>query len=90
MMARWEVVFFYNDNSIEAVPDIWVKKDQSAWSKSFKNVKSLIKNRCKPNTTDFNYYPVRKLGTKNFDNNNPIYLLVLFLILLIVYYDNYF
>lgn len=65
-MARWEVVLFYKDNSIEAVPDTWVKKGLCAWPKSSKNVKQLIKNRYKPNKSDFIYYPARTLGTKNF------------------------
>uniref|UniRef100_A0A2S2QXX8 DUF4806 domain-containing protein n=1 Tax=Sipha flava TaxID=143950 RepID=A0A2S2QXX8_9HEMI len=65
-MARWEVVLFYKDNSIEAVPDIWFKKGFCAWPKSSKNVKQLIKNRYKPNKSDFIYYPARTLGTKNF------------------------
>lgn len=67
-MARWEVVLFYKDDSIEAVPDNWVKKGFCAWPKSTKNVKILIKNRCKPNKMDFTYYPARILGTKNYGN----------------------
>ncbi|KAF0712478.1 DUF4806 domain-containing protein, partial [Aphis craccivora] len=61
VMGRWEVVFFHKDNSIEAVPDTWVKKGLCAWPKSSKNIKQY-----KPNKTDFLYYPARILGTKNY------------------------
>jgi len=69
-MGRWEVVCFLKDNSIEAVPDTWVQKDLCAWPKSSKNIKKLIKNRYKPNKTDFFYYPARILGTKNYGTNS--------------------
>lgn len=65
-MGRWEVFLFHKDNSIEAVPDTWVKKGLCAWPKSSKNIKRLIKNRYKPNKTDFLYYPSRILGNKNY------------------------
>lgn len=67
-MARWEIVLFYKDNSIEAVPDTWVKKGFCAWPKSTKNIKQMIKNRYTPNKTEFMYYSARSLGTKNFGN----------------------
>jgi len=83
-MARWEVVLFYKDNSIEAVPDTWVKKGFCAWPKSSKNVKQLIKNRYKPNKSDFIYYPARTLGIKNFGNYYHIFTsMIIFLIYLI-------
>jgi len=75
-MSRWEIVLFYKDNSIEAVPDIWVKKGHCAWPKSSKNVKNVIKNRKITNKTDLLFYPARTLGTKSFGKYYHIFISV--------------
>lgn len=48
-MYKWIIVNFFNDNSIEAVPDIWLKQNVCAWPIDKK---------------DFTFFSARKLGNK--------------------------
>lgn len=61
----WTIVYFLNDNSIEAIPSHWVKKNTSAWPK--KNTKKHIERRSFPNNYDFVFYPSRVIK-KNIGN----------------------
>jgi len=64
----WSVIIFENDNSIEAVPSIWYRKNNTcAWPK--KNPKKFIEKQVVPNKTDFYFLRARKIGKdvgKNF------------------------
>lgn len=53
----WTIIFFSEENTIEAVPSHWVKKNQCAWPKQ--DIKKQIFRRTIPNAFDFNYYPSR-------------------------------
>jgi len=59
----WIIVIFNNDNSVEAVPDIWLKNNNCAWPKS-KKIKKYIGRRIKPNNKDFTFFIARKFGNK--------------------------
>ncbi|CAI6373696.1 unnamed protein product [Macrosiphum euphorbiae] len=56
----WSVIIFENDNSIEAVPSIWHRKNTCAWPK--KNPKKFIEKQVFPNKTDFYFLRARKIG----------------------------
>lgn len=55
----WSVVHFKNDNSVNAVPSTWVKRDMCAWPK--RDVKRFLERRIIPNDFDFDFYPARLL-----------------------------
>lgn len=63
---KWYVVAFIDDSSVEAVPDIWMKKKSCAWPKLKNNVKKFIEKRIKPNTEEFFFYKARILGNKSY------------------------
>jgi len=65
-MAGWDIVLFKNDNSVEAVPSSWVRKNTCAWPKNSKFVKKYIEKQIKPNPDDFTFYSARKLGNKTY------------------------
>jgi len=67
MENYWIVVYFTDENSVEAVPNIWLnkKQDSCAWPAKTKNVKKFIEFQQKPNKKDFTYHPARKLGKKS-------------------------
>jgi len=58
----WFVVHFFNDESVEAVPDTWLKKNSCAWPKDKKHIKRCIEKRVIPNQLEFLWLPARKLG----------------------------
>lgn len=62
----WTVVHFTNENSVEAVPSHWVKKDVCGWPK--KNIKKHMHHRTIVNKYDFDYFPSRilKKGIGNY------------------------
>lgn len=61
----WHIVNFLSDNSVSAVPKIWLKNGYCAWPKPFiKNKTKLIKNRVKPGRSQFDFYKVRVLSDK--------------------------
>lgn len=49
----WNIVVFLDDNSVEVVPDIWIKKKSCAWPKSKNDVRKFVQKRIKPNSKDF-------------------------------------
>lgn len=65
-MNTWIVVYFYKDNSVEAVPNIWFKKNICAWPKDTKLINKSIETRVKPNKKDFTFFSARKLGNKDY------------------------
>lgn len=72
-MAFWDVVNFLNDNTVEAVPSIWFKKNKCAWPKDSKQTKKLIEKRQVPNENEFVYYPARKFKNKSYSNNKRFF-----------------
>jgi len=60
----WKVVHFFNDNSVEPVPDYWLNKDNNvcAWPNNNHLAKKLRNNRAKPNKFDFTNYKCRVLS----------------------------
>lgn len=77
-MYKWIIVNFLNDNSIEAVPDIWLKQNICAWPIDKKNVKRCIKAKLKPNKNEFTFFCARKLGNKVYDKYIYIFYFVFF------------
>lgn len=55
-MLKWIVVNFIKDNSVEAVPNIWLKQNVCAWPKDLKSVKKYIETCVKPNKHDFIFF----------------------------------
>lgn len=67
-MPFWDVVNFVDDNSVEAVPNIWYKKNMCAWPKDTKQIKKFIEKRKEPNSKEFDFYPARKFKDKSYGN----------------------
>lgn len=65
-MDGWDIILFKNDDSVEAVPSSWVRKNTCAWPKNSKYVIKYIEKQIKPNHDDFIFYPARKLGNKTY------------------------
>lgn len=55
----WTVVNFLSDNTVEVVPNHWVKKNECAWPN--KDVKKHIHQRTISNSFDFSFIPSRIL-----------------------------
>jgi len=72
-MDGWDIVIFKNDNSVEAVPSSWVRKNSCAWPKNSKHVKKCITKQIKPNPDGFKFYPARKIGNKTYGMYNLEY-----------------
>lgn len=66
-MNTYSIVEFIDDNTIEAVPTVWVnaKKRKCAWptTKNSSLIKKLIEFNSIPNSTDFKYYVAKVLKT---------------------------
>lgn len=64
MENTYSVVHFINENSVEAVPKIWIndEKSQCAWPKSCTKPSRLIEKRVLPNDKEFIYFKVRVLS----------------------------
>jgi len=60
---QWSVVTFDIDNSVEAVPNHWIKNDMCAWPVKSSNVCRLIEKRTQINKIDFKYLKARVLST---------------------------
>lgn len=61
-MTSYAVVHFIEDNSVEAVPSFWVKKNGTcAWPKNQSSALKLIDRKCIPNEIEYNYYKARIL-----------------------------
>lgn len=61
----YTVVFFKNEDTVDAVPSNWVQNNLCAWPK--KNIKKSIKYKLQPNDIEYDYFPVRVLK-KNIGN----------------------
>lgn len=62
----WSIVLFTDENTIEAIPSHWIKKNNTcAWPK--KNFKKHVEHRTIPNSFDFNFFPCRVIK-KNIGN----------------------
>lgn len=59
----WSVVHFIEDNSVEAVPMIWLKKDMCAWPNNSNSAKKICKNQIKVNRFEFQFYRARILSS---------------------------
>lgn len=73
----WLVVHFLNEDSIEAVPHSWFKKQNltCAWPLARNSAKRLIEKRTVPNKLEFEWLPARTLG-KNYGKNSYICLII--------------
>lgn len=61
-MTTYSVVHFFEDNSVEAVPSYWVKKNGTcAWPLNQLSAAKLIERKSIPNEIDFNYFKARIL-----------------------------
>jgi len=59
---QWSVVNFDIDNSVEAVPNHWIKNGMCAWPVQSFNVGRLIEKRTQINKIDFKYLKARVLS----------------------------
>jgi len=57
-MTSYSVVFFYDDNSVEAVHSFCINKDGTycAWPKNINQASKLIKCKSIPNECEFDYF----------------------------------
>lgn len=60
-MSNYSVVHFIKDNSVEAVPSIWVKGNLGAWPNNKSLTSKYITTRRLPNEIEFKYYKIRLL-----------------------------
>ncbi|KAF0729642.1 SWIM-type domain-containing protein, partial [Aphis craccivora] len=60
----WIVVEFVDDESVEVVPNCWLKNNSCAWPKASKQAKKYVQKRIKPNMNDFIFYKSRQIGQK--------------------------
>jgi len=68
MENYWSVIYFTDEGSVEAVPNIWFDKKHEicAWPAKPKHIKKCIESQQKLNKKDFTYHPGRKLGNKSY------------------------
>lgn len=61
----WSVVCFQDDNSVDFIPNFWMKNKQCAWPIKKSNVRSFIEKRINPETMpeEFSFYKARILLT---------------------------
>lgn len=66
-MTTYSIVEFIEDNTIEAVPTVWVKQKEGtcAWptTKKCDVIKKLIERKSIPNDVEYNYYVAKVLRT---------------------------
>ncbi|XP_025407337.1 uncharacterized protein LOC112681288, partial [Sipha flava] len=64
-MNTYSVVKFTEDNSLEAVPTNWLKKNKCAWSitKNYSTIRKLIERKIIPNEIKYTYFNARLLKT---------------------------
>jgi len=55
----YSVVFFKNENTVDAEPSHWVKNNLCAWP--IKHIKKCIERKLQPNDVEYDYFPVRVL-----------------------------
>lgn len=72
----WIVVHFLNEDTVEAVPDIWYQRKNKlcAWPLKSKNYKKLIEKKDYPNEENYEWLPARILG-RQYGNYKYIILL---------------
>jgi len=65
MMNTYSVVEFTEDNSLEAVPTNWLKKNFCAWpiTKNYSTIRKLIERKSVPNEIEYTYFNARVLKT---------------------------
>jgi len=59
----WSIVCFTDDNSVDFIPDFWLKKKYCSWPIKKTNVRSFIEKRIDPETVpnEFTSYKARLL-----------------------------
>lgn len=64
-MNTYSVVEFTEDNSLEAVPTNWLKKNKCAWpiTKNYSTIRKLIERKSVPNEIEYIYLNARILKT---------------------------
>ncbi|XP_060853397.1 uncharacterized protein LOC132931417 [Rhopalosiphum padi] len=66
----WIIVEFVDDESVEVVPNCWLKNNSCAWPKASKQAKKYVQKRIKPNMNDFIFYKSRQIGHKVYSSYN--------------------
>jgi hypothetical protein len=66
----YSVVHFFEDESVEAVPHIWVKKDYCAWPINKTQISKYIASKLQPNAKEFANLKARVLCKKLCKNIN--------------------
>lgn len=64
-MSTYSVVHFFGDNSVEAVPTLWIKQKKGfcAWPKNKLSIAKLISQKSIPNEIEYDYFESRILKT---------------------------
>jgi len=64
-MTTYSIVDFFEDNSVEAVPTIWINKDEGtcAWSKQKSPISKLKGKKSTPNDIEYDYFKLRVVIT---------------------------
>jgi hypothetical protein len=64
-MNTYSVVEFTEDNSLEAVPTNWLKKNKCDWpiTKNYSTIRKLIERKSVPNEIEYTYFNARLLKT---------------------------
>lgn len=75
----YSVVHFVDDETVDAVPSVWIKGKFCAWPNNKACVVKYIQNKRMPNDIDFSYFKARVLR-KNI--GNIIMIIVLFEVLI--------
>ncbi|KAL5245850.1 hypothetical protein ACI65C_013258 [Semiaphis heraclei] len=57
----YSVVYFNDDNTVECVPNSWIKNGTCAWPSKHINARKMIEQNCTPNKNEFNFYKIREL-----------------------------
>ncbi|KAL5246278.1 hypothetical protein ACI65C_013686 [Semiaphis heraclei] len=57
----YSVVYFNDDNTVECVPNSWIKNGTCAWPSKHINACKMIEQNCTPNKREFNFYKIREL-----------------------------
>lgn len=70
MKMTYSVVHLFGDESVEAIPHIWVKKDYCAWPINKTQISKYIACKLQPNVKEFAYLKARILCKNICKNNN--------------------
>eukprot|EP00102_Acyrthosiphon_pisum_P019368 XP_016656578.1 PREDICTED: putative uncharacterized protein DDB_G0282133 isoform X2 [Acyrthosiphon pisum] len=70
----WSIVCFIDEDTIECVPNFWLKNSLCAWPNKDCKIKSqlAVERRLAPNSIEFGYYNARPLA-RNITNLNEAY-----------------